>query len=140
MGNEVVCNQSAFPTLFIYTIWETCNSAIFKDKWTPIDITTNILVQKAQEYQSSPKKGKKITVKPLELDKSCPWDFFDGASQGDPPIGGAGGIIRLDETNKISFKLGLGRSTNNKHEISPLWATMKIANDKQLKRLHIYGD
>ena len=43
-GNEAVCNHSAFPTLFIYTIWETRNRAIFKDKWMPIDITTNILV------------------------------------------------------------------------------------------------
>ena len=59
-----------------------------------------MLVQKAREYKSSSKKGKKRTVKPPELDKSCPWDFFDGASQGDPPIGGAGGIIYLDETNK----------------------------------------
>ena len=65
---------------------------------------------------------------------------MDGASQGDPHIGRAGGIIYLDETNKISFKLGLGRATNNKVELSALWATMKIANDKELKRLHIYGD
>ena len=46
----------------------------------------------------------------------------------------------MDETNKISFKFGLGTTTNSKYELSTLWATMKIANDKQLKRVHIYGD
>ena len=46
--------------------------------------------------------------------------FFDGASQGDPPIGGAGGVIFIDGTNKISFKLGLGRATNNKAKLSAL--------------------
>ena len=46
----------------------------------------------------------------------------------------------MDETTKISFKFGLGRATNSKAELSALWATMKIANDKQLKRVHIYGD
>ena len=46
----------------------------------------------------------------------------------------------MDETNKIYFKFGIGRATNTKDELSALWATLKIANDKQLKRVHIYGN
>ena len=46
----------------------------------------------------------------------------------------------MDETNKIYFKFGLGREINSNAELSALWATMKIENDKQLKRVHIYGD
>ena len=86
-----------------------------------------------------PRKEKRELSSPQNLIRVS-LGIFSMGLQGDPPIGGAGGIIRLDETNKISFKLGLGRSTNNKAELSALWATMKIANDKQLKRLHIYGD
>ena len=57
-----------------------------------------------------------------------------------PPIGEERGIIHLDKTNKISFKVGLGRATNSKAKLSALWAIMKIAVDKQLKKVHIYGD
>ena len=46
----------------------------------------------------------------------------------------------MDETNKISFKLGLGRGLNIKAELSTLWATVKLASDKKIQRLHIYGD
>ena len=49
-------------------------------------------------------------------------------------------MIFLNETNKISFKLGLERETNSKAELLALWTTLKIAKDKQLTRLHIYGD
>ena len=34
----------------------------------------------------------------------------------------------------------MGRATNSKVELSTLWETMKIAKDKQITRLHIYGD
>lgn len=49
-------------------------------------------------------------------------------------------MIHLSETNKISFKLGLGRATNSKAEPSTLWATLKIAKDNQIDKLNIYGD
>ena len=139
-NNATVCNFAAFLVLFVYTIWEARNRAIFKNLWTPSNITSALLVQKAQEHRSSPKLGKPRFVTTPGFDKSYPWAFFDGVSQGDPPIGGAGGVIFLNDTNKISFKLGLGRATNNKVELSTLWAAMKIAKDKHITRLHIYGD
>ena len=139
-ANEALFNYTAFLVLFVYTMWETRNRVIFKNTSTQIDISTNMLVQKAQEHQFTLKKGKKRTVKAPEIDKNFPWDFFDGASQGDPPIGGAGAIIFLDETNKIFFNIVLERASNNKEELSALWATMKIPSDKHIQRFHIYED
>ena len=49
-------------------------------------------------------------------------------------------MIFISDTNKISFKLGLGRATNSKAELSALWATLKLAKDKHLPKLNIYGD
>ena len=43
-SNERVCNHEAFPTLFVFTIWETRNRAIFKNPWTTIEITVNVLL------------------------------------------------------------------------------------------------
>ena len=134
-NNTAVCNFVAFHVLFVYTIWEARNRENFKNIWTPIDVTSALLVQKVEEHKSSQKNGKTRHVKTPQIDQSYPWDFFDGASQGYPPIGGAGGYIYLDETNKIYFKLGLGRETNSKVELLVLWETMKIAKDKQITRL-----
>ena len=72
-----------------------------------------MLVQKVQEHKSSPKSGKTRLVATPEFDKSYPWAF-----------------IFIDETNKVSFKLGLGRATNTELDLLALWETMKIAKDK----------
>ena len=126
--------------IFIYTIWEARNRAIFRNEWTPTDISSAILIQKAQEHIVSPKSRKiRAAIVPV-IDKSTLWEFFYEASQGEPTISGAGGVIHLYETHKISFKLGLGRATNSKAEISMLWATLNIAKDKQIDKLNIYGD
>ena len=42
--NERVGQFEAFPALFVFTIWETRNKAIFKDTLTSLEITVNILV------------------------------------------------------------------------------------------------
>ena len=136
----MVCEFSVFLVLFIYTIWEAINRAIFRNVWTPTDISSALLIQKVQEHRVSPKDRKiRAAIVPV-IDKSTLWDFFDVASQGEPTIGGAGEVIHLSETNQIYFKLGLGRVTNSKAELSALWATLKITKDKQIDRLNIYGD
>lgn len=42
-----------------------------------------------------------------------PQGIFDGASQGNPIKGGAGGILYLSSNHSISFKAGIGQETNN---------------------------
>ena len=34
----------------------------------------------------------------------------------------------------------MGRATNSKAELTALWATLKIAKDKQIDKLNIHGD
>ena len=34
----------------------------------------------------------------------------------------------------------MGRATNNKVELMALWATLKIAKDKQIAKMNIHGD
>jgi len=40
--------------------------------------------------------------------KNIPWAYFDGFSQGNPPKGGASGILYLSSTHCISFNAGIG--------------------------------
>jgi ribonuclease HI len=42
-----------------------------------------------------------------------PWDFFDGASQGNPPHGGVVGILHITKFHSISLFACIGTSTNN---------------------------
>ena len=75
-----------------------------------------------------------------KINKSQPWAFFDRASQGNPLLGGEGGIIYLSKNNKIAIKISMGQEINSKAELSALWTVLKIAKDKQVPRIHIFGD
>ena len=95
--DKAVCEFSAFPVLYVFTIWEARNRAIFKNTWTPINITSALLLQKFQEHRTIPKAGKcRAAIAPV-IDRSTPWAFFDGASQGEPAISGASGVIYISE-------------------------------------------
>ena len=99
-NNERVCQYEALPTLFVYTIWETRNRAILKKNWTSPDIIVNMLLQKVMEHQVAPKQKPRRELKGPNINKNVPWGFFNGASQREPPLGGVGGILFLDETTK----------------------------------------
>jgi len=58
--------------------------------------------------------------------KNIPWAYFDGASQGDPPKGGARGILYL--THCISF-MGIGQESNNFCEMMTLKLLLQLAQE-----------
>ena len=69
-----------------------------------------------------------------------PWAFFDGASQGDPPLGGDGAVIFFSTTEKKKIKYAMGQASNNKAELSALWATLRVAQNSQIQEIQIFGD
>ena len=74
------------------------------------------------------------------INKSIPWDFFDGASQGDPPLGGSGAVIFILEEEHIAINYGPGHCNNNKVELAALWAVLEAALTWNLLHLQIFGD
>ena len=66
------------------------------------------------------------TIIEEHINFTLPWDLFDGASEGDPSIGGVGGVIYLSDHRKISFKFALGHATNKKDELSSLCSILRI--------------
>jgi hypothetical protein len=46
------------------------------------------------------------------VNKDMPWDFFDGASQGNPTRGGDGGVLHLSKDHNIYFYTSIGNETN----------------------------
>ena len=75
-----------------------------------------------------------------EINKEMTWAFFDGSSQGDPPLGGAGAVIFFPSTKKMKIKFAIGKASNNKAELSDLWETLKVEKGTHIQEIHIYGD
>ena len=69
-----------------------------------------------------------------------PWAFFDGANQGEPPLGGARAVIFFPSTKKMKIKFATGKASNNKAELSTLWETLKVPKNIHIQEIQIYGD
>ena len=135
-----ICAYEAFLILYIFSIWEARNRAIFNNSWTPPDITISLLISKVQEHKRDVPTTKTRIIRDLVINREIPWDFFDGASQGEPPLEGAGEVINVTANRKIMIKYAMGQATNNRAELSALWATMKVAHSNRIQDIRIFGD
>jgi len=61
-------------------------------------------------FSGSPPHSQKISK--VVIQKACPWDFFNGATQQDSFIGGLGGILYLSNSH-FSFSCNIGLASNN---------------------------
>ena len=98
------------------------------------------VLQKILQHQTTPKQKPRRVLKPSNIDKNTPWDFFDGASQGEPPLGGVGGILFMNETTKTKITFSPGHGTNNKEKLSALWSVLRIASKNHVRNLQLFGD
>ena len=109
-----VCLYSAFPSLFSYGIWWDRNIVIFNNKMIPPEVTSTLVIQWVREHRSQEKKPKIRMLVPPEINKDIPWAYFDGASQGDPLLGGSGRVLYLSDNHKIQARFSPRNCTNNK--------------------------
>ena len=131
-SDEKVDQFEAFPILYVYSIWEARNKAIFNNTWVPPDIVNTLLLNKIQEHKKDSIRHKTRAIREPKINKEMPWAFFDGASQGDPPLGGVGAVIFFFATKKKKIKYAMGHASNNKEEFSALWATLRVAQNSQI--------
>ena len=84
---------------------------------------------------------KKIRIVQEEIiDINIHWCYFDGASQGDLTIGGAGDIVFSTNDSWVKFSTGLDRCTNNKDGLLSLKITMLLALTIDITHLQVFGD
>ena len=86
------------------------------------------------------KQAKVRVLVPPTINKEIPWDFFDGASQGDPPLGSSGAILYLPNKQKIQAKFAPGHYTNNKAELEALHLVLELALNHNINQMQIFGD
>ena len=133
-----VCLYSAFPSLFSYGIWWARNNVIFNHKLIPPEVTSTLVIQWAREHRSQEKEPKIRVLVPPEINKNIPWAFFNGANQGDPPLGGSGGVLYLSDNHKIQARFSLGHCTNNKLELVALHLVLNLAINKNITQLQVF--
>ena len=67
--------------------------------------------------------------------------FFDGAWKGNPGSAGVGGVITLENGNTLcKYAWSLGIDSNNAAEFCSLWQGLKIARDKGIGNITVFGD
>ena len=55
-------------------------------------------------------------------------------------LGGEGGVVYLTDDKKLEIKFAPGRASNDKVELSALWEVLRIAINKQMKKIQLFGD
>ena len=84
---------SDLRSLLTHGIWWERNTTIFNNKLIPIEVTSALVIWWAKEHRSQEKEQKIRVLIPIEINILIHWAFFDGASQGDPPLGGSKGVL-----------------------------------------------
>ena len=69
-------------------------------------------------------------IKEEVIDKTRPWWYFDGATNGEPKRSGVGGLIFIYDYHWFSFKYVLGLDSNIFAELSALRLLLWLAKEK----------
>jgi len=131
-------DSKSLPLIVIWGIWLARNESIFSDKAIPSELTAAKSISILAAYPQKVKKVKEKNLSVIEIDKSKPWGFFDGASQNN--LCGGGALLYLNDGHYFRIAIGLGEGTNNLAEILSLKMLLVFAIDHNIKNITIYGD
>ena len=109
------------------------NRFIFEENWTkPATVATQCMGILQAYPQINPRLNPRI-IGMLDIDKTSPWDFFDGAAQGNPSRCGGGGIIFRDDNHFWCSRTSLGIGSNNYAEVMALKLLLLLAIELDIK-------
>lgn len=121
--NRVVKSWMSLPFIVSWSIWQSNNMVVFQKKIIPPLITSYMAQVSIKEHIALLTKTTSRIIGLLEIDKSKPWAFFDGASQDRASRCGLGFLFNLNDNCNIPNGFGsLLRpcGTTNNTPISPL--------------------
>jgi len=87
--------MKALPLLVIWGVWIARNDMIFSEKCCTPEIMATLASGILMAYPQHIRVKNQRDILEVEIDKSVPWGFFDGATQGN--ICGGGSFLFLRE-------------------------------------------
>ena len=140
MANRSLKSFNSLPAVVSWGIWIYKNRSIFEDKIVTPQLVASNSVAIANHFLTTQKPPRnRIPVQEV-IDKTYPWGYFDGASQGDPTMCGVGVVLFLEEGHHFQDRWGIGEGTNKKVELLALYMLMLLAHDKGVQKMQIFGD
>ena len=126
------------PLLVIWGIWLARNKAIFKDTSSTPAITGALAVGFYNSFPVHIRAAREQRQLDVDIDRSKPWDFFDGATQNN--LCGGGTVLHLSESHFFVMSMGLGGGTNNFAELMSLKLLLMFPIEKGCTELNFLGD
>ena len=126
------------PLLVYWGIWLARNNVVFKEKVCTPTITVGQTCRVALALPKHIRVEKQREILELEIDRTSPWGFFDGASHN--IVCGGGAILHLSENHSFEMMAGLGEGGNNRAELLSLNILLIFAAEKGCRSLKVFGD
>ena len=114
------------------------NKAIFEDAASNPAIVGALAVGFYQSYPEHIRVANERRRLAVDIDRSFPWAFFDGAAQND--ICGGGAVLFLSDSHFYVLSMGLGGGTNNFSELMSLKLLLIFSLEKGCINLNFMGD
>ena len=130
--------MTVLPLLVTWGIWLARNNVVFNGKVCTPGITARLACGIALALPKHIRVKKQREILELEIDRSSPWGFFDGASQNNYCGGGA--ILYLAENHFFELISGLGEGSNNRAELLSLKLLLIFAAEKGCSNIKFHGD
>jgi len=126
------------PLLVIWGIWLARNKAIFHDKPSLPEHIGALAVGIFNSFPEHVRAAKQRRDLVVEIDRSVPWGFFDGAAQHNRCGGGA--LLYLSDSHFFVLSFGMGEGSNNYAELMSLKLLLIFAVEKGCLKLNVFGD
>jgi hypothetical protein len=127
------------PTYVCWYIWIDRNKSIFDDLRPSVQIIVFLSRSACGfHFESSQRKYLSESCAFFPADKTLAW--FDGATQQNGLLSGAGGVIKIDDLREYRWILNCGKGTNTRAELMGAWATIVLAVRLSVSDLHVLGD
>ena len=130
--------RKILPLLVIWGIWIARNKAIFQDIISIQEITGVMSVGYYKAYPEHIRVARERRILEVDIDRTSPWAFFDGAAQNN--VCGGGVVLFFAESHFFVISMGLGGGTNNFAELMSLKLLLIFALEKGCNDLNILGD
>jgi hypothetical protein len=136
LQNNSIRELAAYICWFI---WKDGNKKIFEERPPSANRILFLATGSVSPMHINVSVSSKI-LQPIFLpeDKALAW--FDGASQLNEDLCGAGGIIKISDLVEYRWTLNCISGTNSKAELMGAWASIILAKSLRIQDLHVMGD